>query len=73
MTKQIESALRAQDEKTYHRGAGEAKRDFLAHLVAKRKRLFKNGAAESVLDEWDVSIKYVRERKIRYRARAGGL
>lgn len=68
-----DKAIGAMDKKSYHRGAGEAKRDFLAHLIGKRRRLYKNGAAESVLDEWDRSIKYVRERKIRYRARKGGL
>ena len=35
--------------------------------------LFRNGAAESVLDEWDATIRFGETSKIRYRACKGGL
>ena len=58
---------------TRNQGANDERTAVLAHVRRERNRKFKNGAAESELDDWDHLIAWLLKRDERYNPKRGGL
>lgn len=58
---------------TYTGGANAERRAIRAHVKRVRTRLYKRGAAESVLDLWDELLAWLNARDERYNKKPRGV